>query len=75
MSESDCQFYQPWEDHGVRIAQCLEYWQGDCHEALSPHDGQPCPWPNGYPCPARNDQAAPLTTPFKLWIKEEPHDP
>jgi len=61
---AECQFYQSWSDHGVQISQCLEYWQGLCHEPMSPHDGQDCPWPNGYPCAPRMDNPAPL-------IKEE----
>ena len=49
-----CRCYQPWEDHGVRIAQCLEYWWRDerCGAELSPYYQQACPWENGYPCPA-----------------------
>ena len=45
-----CEQYQSWMDHGVLINECLEYYQGLCHESMSPHDGCECPW-NGYPCP------------------------
>ena len=48
MTDKPCTWYTPWEDHGHRVAQCLEYWQGICHEPLSPHAEQPCPF-NGYP--------------------------
>ena len=71
-ADCGCQWYTPWEDHGVRISQCLEYWQGDCHEALSPHYGQSCPWPNGYPCPPRMDNPAPLNQPPAPGGEEEP---
>jgi hypothetical protein len=50
MPESPCHCYTPWEDHGLRIAQCLEFWDGNCGAEMSPHYQQPCPWDNGYPC-------------------------
>lgn len=48
---SKCQHYQSWMHHGVNINECLEYYQGKCHDTLSPRNGKPCPF-NGYPCPA-----------------------
>jgi hypothetical protein len=30
------------------MAQCLEYWKGNCHESLSPRNGKKCPY-KGYP--------------------------
>lgn len=51
MAEAGCQWYTSWMDHGVNITECLEFYKGDCHESLSPHNGFNCPW-KGYPCPA-----------------------
>jgi hypothetical protein len=50
MTKSPCDHYTPWTDHGLQIRQCLEFWEGFCNEAMSPHYKQDCPWPNGYPC-------------------------
>lgn len=69
----ECDSYQPWHDHGVLIHECLEFYQGCCGAELSEHYQQKCPW-NGYCCPPRNDQAAPLTTMFEPWLKEEKED-
>jgi len=50
MTDKTCSNYESWMDNGVLINECLEYWQGHCHDQMSPHAGQPCPW-SGYPCP------------------------
>ena len=49
MSESPCTCYTSWENHGVLIKQCLEFYEGICGAEMSPHYKQPCPWENGYP--------------------------
>ena len=43
--------YSPWEDHGVHIAQCVDYDYRDssCSAELGPYYKQACPWENGYP--------------------------
>ena len=57
----ECDWYTPWYDHGVMINECLEFYQGICHEPLSAYADQPCPWA-GYPCAPRCDHPAPLET-------------
>lgn len=50
MPDDSCKWFESWWFHGLQINQCVEYWPNDgcCHEALSPHDGEKCPW-HGYP--------------------------
>ena len=45
----ECDYYMPWEHHGSKMAQCVEIWEGICHEPLSAHAEQPCPFNGGYP--------------------------
>ena len=59
MSDKPCDYYMPWEHHGAKMAQCVEIWQGTCHEPLSPHAEQPCPFNGGYP----NSPALPILGP------------
>lgn len=45
-----CDFYDPWDNHGLSIKECIEYDAKDClcREPLSPYGDGRCPW-WGYP--------------------------
>jgi len=67
--QGGCDFYESWTDRGLQIMQCLEFWEGQCNEPMSPHYKCDCPWPNGYPCPADDGEGrwkAPTPTPEQI---------
>lgn len=43
-----CEYFQRFSAEDNLINTCLEFWQGICHEPMSPFDGEVCPWEGNY---------------------------
>jgi hypothetical protein len=41
--KENCEYFTPLSV-GSGESVCLEFFRGECHEPLSPYDGEVCPW-------------------------------
>lgn len=59
-----CAYYVSWKGQEPKLNtnECVEYYEGRCHEPLSAFSGEPCPW-SGYPEGRLETAKAPETSP------------